>query len=114
LYAYAGGNPVSLTDQFGLKTTLITTYDFGIGSHSALHVNVPGQQPFLYDPGGSYLSKVKGSGGFFYGDEANLAKYFEYQKSALGEIEWVGADCLGCYSSCVDLGSCLSDACKMQ
>ena len=36
-------------------TTGIITYDYGIGTHSALFVDNSGN-PILYDPGGSYLS----------------------------------------------------------
>lgn len=82
LFASVLADPVNHVDINGLETTVITTYDYGIGSHSALYVNTPGQEPFLYDPAGSYVpSGGRGTGGYFEGDDANLQKYVEYQKS---------------------------------
>ena len=79
-YAYVGGNPLKYIDSRGLETTLITTVGW-IGNHSALHMSSPGQSDFLYDPGGSWLSGTRGSGGFLEGYEANLNDYSQYHRS---------------------------------
>jgi RHS repeat-associated protein len=87
-YTYVTGNPVNAIDRYGLDTTLITTYDYGIGSHSALSISIPGQPDFLYDPGGSYLSSTRGSGGFFSEDNADLGSYSNYQKGTGSALEF--------------------------
>jgi len=81
-FGYVVGNPVGGFDAVGLTTTLITTYDYGIGSHSALHIQ-NNAETFLYDPAGSYLAETgtRGSGDFFSGSRANLNAYIKYQGS---------------------------------
>lgn len=69
LYGYVMQDPINGIDPDGLKTTLITTYDWGFGSHSAILITNPGQASFLYDPAGSY----KGP--------ANLNSYINYHQS---------------------------------
>jgi RHS repeat-associated protein len=90
-YAYVRGSPLRYVDPRGLVTTLITTYDFGFGTHSAMYVETPGQQPFLYDPAGSYHAggEPRGSGGFFEGSQANLQNYIKYQESLGSTVELV-------------------------
>ena len=79
-FVYALGNPVSLVDPLGLITILITTYDYGFGSHSALYIrNANGN--FLYDPAGSFRIETRGTGDFFEGNDANLAAYVAYHES---------------------------------
>lgn|GEM_PF-2604934 len=46
-YAYVGNNPVIRIDPRGLESTLITTFDYGFGSHSSLYIDTPGQPPVL-------------------------------------------------------------------
>ncbi|MFO0819074.1 MAG: RHS repeat-associated core domain-containing protein [Pirellulales bacterium] len=87
LFRYVGNSPTHFVDPNGLETTLITTYDYGIGSHSAVHVSTPGQPDFLYDPGGSYGDGKRGSGGFFEGSEADLNNYIKYQKDTGSTVE---------------------------
>lgn len=87
-YLYAGGNPVSSADPSGLETVIITTFDYGIGSHSAAFIRTPGKPDFLYDPAGSYDPiRERGTGGFFDGGtEANLKNYIDYQKKTGSEV----------------------------
>jgi RHS repeat-associated protein len=85
-YGYVLNNPINRVDPQGLETTLVTTYDFGIGSHSALHVATPGQPEFIYDPAGSYNVDTRGSGGFLEGEDANLDSYIDYQKGTGSEV----------------------------
>jgi len=92
LYAYVGGNPVSKIDPLGFETTLITTYDYGIGSHSGLYIVTPGKEPFLYDPAGGYEPPPpaeRGSGGIFEGSEADLDRYLKYHKEEGSTVELI-------------------------
>lgn len=87
-YSYAASNPMVYVDPKGLITTLVTTYDFGIGSHSAIHVSRPGKLDFLYDPAGSYSpGGRRGSGGLFDGADASLAAYKKYQEGTGSRVE---------------------------
>lgn len=82
LFGYVLNDPVNFIDLYGLETKVIVTYDyflyfFEFGSHAALYIsNERGN--FLYDPGGSYLPKTRGSGDFFEGEEANLDEYVKF------------------------------------
>ena len=88
LYAYVGNDPLNGMDPTGLDTAVIITrdavpYTFGLltyGSHAAVRVD-NGGNPMLYDPGGSYLARTRGSGDAFYGNEAALNAYTSYQRS---------------------------------
>jgi len=82
------GNPVNGVDPFGLLSVLVTTYDYGFGSHSALYIETNGSK-YLYDPGGTYaVSLGYGEPGFRNGDgvfrnnEADLYQYLLYQISS--------------------------------
>lgn len=91
-YAYVNNDPVNWSDPLGLETTLITTYNYGIGSHSGLYITTPGKEPFLYDPAGGYNPPApaeRGSGGIFEGSEANLERYIQYHKDDDSTIELV-------------------------
>lgn len=76
LYSYPT-DPINIIDPSGLKTTIITTYDLGFGTHSAILVETPGQASFLYDPGGHYPGT--GSGNFI--DGVTLAQYIAFQEA---------------------------------
>ncbi|MBN1663043.1 MAG: hypothetical protein JW943_05530 [Deltaproteobacteria bacterium] len=89
LYGYVSNNPVNWVDPRGLVSILITTYDHGIGSHSALYIRTPGQDAFLYDPAGSYmtgLGSTRGTGGILEGDEAKLVDYINYHRGTGSEV----------------------------
>ncbi|RUL65784.1 RHS repeat protein [Dyella dinghuensis] len=85
-YAYAGSDPLSHIDPFGLATTIIVTYDGGIGTHAALYTDHGFENgPFIYDPAGAYPGvtpgqDVRGSGDLFTGDDANLGSYLAFQR----------------------------------
>ncbi len=83
LYRYVHNRPVNRVDPSGLTSTLITTYDFGVGSHSAILVETPGQPSFLYDPAGSYPKT--GSGDFT--ESVTLAQYVAFQKSTGSSVQ---------------------------
>jgi hypothetical protein len=89
-YLYAGANPLDKIDPRGLSTIIITTFDYGFGTHSALLIERPGQNSFLYDPAGSYdPDRQRGTGGFFEGQEANLYRYIQYQRSLGSNVKTV-------------------------
>jgi RHS repeat-associated protein len=92
-YSYVENSPVKALDTNGKETFIITTFDYGIGSHSAVIVERNGDS-VLFDPAGSYVpsSVIKdggqrGSGDSFYGEEASLKNYVEYQKSTGSEVK---------------------------
>jgi RHS repeat-associated protein len=89
LFTYVRANPINTYDLLGLVTTLITTYDYGVGSHSAVHINTPVEPPFLYDPAGSYNADTRGSGGIFEGNEANLQEFIKYHESTGSKVDLV-------------------------
>lgn len=72
-------NPLSQVDPFGLETKVIVNNN-GLG-----HVGVytgSGNDAIIYDPGGSFTTPQgipAGSGDVFYGEEADLGRYLEYQ-----------------------------------
>ncbi len=82
-YRFVFNNPVRYADYNGFETTVVTTYDAGVGSHSALFTERDGRQ-FLYDPGGSF-EKSMGSGR--YTDAVSLQEYLDYQKSTGSKVE---------------------------
>ena len=87
-YAYAGGDPVEYVDPLGLVTTVVITYDGGIGSHAALYTSNgdEGKNPFIYDPAGSY-DPESGTGDYIDGTKANLNSYISYQTSSWSAVK---------------------------
>ena len=71
-------------DPNGTITILVTTYDGGAGTHSAVYTDDGGNgEAFLYDPAGSYSSGGgRGSSDFFSGADANLESYIGYHQNA--------------------------------
>jgi len=94
LFSYALNNPLSLIDPLGLRTCVIFViepsievgdYIAGLGTHHTLvYSDGCKGEPFLYDPSGSYRNRTRGSGGIFYGDEANPCDYFDYWGNGSG------------------------------
>ncbi|WP_028490492.1 RHS repeat-associated core domain-containing protein [Thiothrix lacustris] len=77
-FGYVGQSPLHLRDSTGLKTTLITIHDYGIGTHSAVFVDT-GKEQLLYDPAGSYSPNTRGSGDIF--DGANIHDYVSFHEN---------------------------------
>jgi len=90
-YAYANNNPYKYIDPTGMVTVLVTTRDYGIGSHSAIYTQ-RGGKTFLYDPAGSYspTNEVRGSSDIF--ESTSLADYVSYQESTGSEVSLVTLD----------------------
>nr|WP_271204348.1 RHS repeat-associated core domain-containing protein [Methylopila jiangsuensis] len=87
VYGYVGQSPIRRVDPRGLDTTLITTYDYGMGSHSAVHVDRgAGGEPYLYDPAGSYPNPSRGSGDLMTGGDANLDDFIDFHKRNGSEV----------------------------
>jgi len=76
-FGYVGGNPLSQIDPLGLDTTIVINTN-GIG-HTGVIVG-SGADAVLYDPGGSYRQKIKGSGDTLDGKNARVEPYVKYQK----------------------------------
>ncbi len=74
LYGYCVNDPVNWVDPSGLVTTIITVSDWGIGTHTAIHVDNNGS-PVLYDPSGSYPDPTRGSGDII---DADLSSYVQF------------------------------------
>lgn len=90
-YLYSRANPIRYIDPLGLETTVVTVRDFGVGSHSAVHVDNGGYgQPALYDPAGSYVppsTTPRGSGDLFEGPDASLDAYKKYHEDSGSTVE---------------------------
>jgi RHS repeat-associated protein len=85
LYAYVGNDPGNAVDPWGLITTIITIYDYGIGTHSALFISNNGMS-VLYDPAGAYAlavyDKEKGYSDIIEDNSAALLGYLKFHKVA--------------------------------
>ena len=80
-YGYVGNDPVNWMDPWGLEgsnLTLITNhawFDFGKGTHSAMHI--PG---IIFDPAGGYIppsGRRRGSGDRFVDEDASLENFLK-------------------------------------
>ncbi|MGQ5525218.1 hypothetical protein ACUHMQ_18420, partial [Chitinimonas sp. PSY-7] len=70
----------TLNRFLGLATTVVINNNTPvIGTHAGVVVG-SGKDAVLYDPGGSYRNKDKGSGDALYGREVNLDDYIRYQR----------------------------------
>ena len=77
-FAYVRGNPLGFADPKGLDTVfVINTNGFG---HAGMVVG-SGPGALLYDPGGSYRNRDKGSGDTLSGKDASLEEYMKYQRT---------------------------------
>jgi RHS repeat-associated protein len=92
-YAYVSNSPINATDPDGRETFIITTFDYGMGSHSAVLVARNGDN-VLFDPAGHYVPKSikeeggqRGSGDVFEGKDANLKSYVDFQKSKGSDVK---------------------------
>lgn len=86
-FGYVGQSPLHLRDSTGLKTTLITVRDYGIGTHSAVLVDT-GKEQILYDPAGSYsptTGNTRGSGDIFDGE--NINDYIDFHENLGSTVE---------------------------
>jgi RHS repeat-associated protein len=120
-YTYANNAPTMYTDPLGLKPVPCppglppsATCDDGLGNQDVkptcastecltYNANLDPSAKILYCDGG----RLKMCGPAIVNVGADCKKC-NPRKAPLG------ADCLGCYSSCVDLGSCISDTCEMR
>jgi RHS repeat-associated protein len=80
-YVYSTGNPLTYSDPWGLETVVIINNNTPvIGSHAGVYVDNSGD-PVLYDPGGSYPNRNRGSGDALYGEDAGLDGYIAHQRA---------------------------------
>ena len=92
MYAYVRSNSIRYVDPTGLATTVIITYDYGIGSHAAVYTDHGFENgPFIYDPAGSYPGAnpnidARGSGDLFTNNNANLSAYTAFQRSTGSDV----------------------------
>ena len=76
-------------DPFGLETTVVVTTDYGIGSHSSVHVHT-GSETVLYDPNGNYLPPSgipPGSGEVHNGSNADLQDYIKWHQKSGSTVD---------------------------
>jgi RHS repeat-associated protein len=90
-YLYVLNNPVNAIDPNGRETYVITTFDYGVGTHSAMMVARSGDN-VLYDPAGSYIPPSseggrRGSGDIFTGQDADLNAFVRYQESTGSQVK---------------------------
>ena len=89
-YLYAMANPIMLIDRLGLETTVIVTYDYGIGSHAAVHVDQGNGNQTLYDPNGGYVPPSgipPGSGGVHGPDDSGLQDFIDWHEGQGSVVE---------------------------
>jgi uncharacterized protein RhaS with RHS repeats len=103
-FLYTAANPVVALDPQGLKTCVA----FVVGGflwHVAFFTLPPCRgpstpdtdEPFLYDPAGSYRSQTRGSGDTLYGDEANTKDWEDYHSDPPKQsVEWFCFDTTCC------------------
>jgi len=93
LYHYARSNPIRYVDPLGLVTVILTVRDFGIGAHSAVYGDAgPNNEPFLYDPAGSYVppnGEPRGSGDMYVGRSADLDAYRAFHEANGSTVEMI-------------------------
>jgi uncharacterized protein RhaS with RHS repeats len=98
-YIYANMNPLNRIDSLGLDTVIIINNNTPvIGTHAGLYLDhgvigvVPGKPMEntgreIYDPAGHYLNATRGEEGTFYGKDADLNNYINFQKEDGTNVE---------------------------
>lgn len=76
--------PLEAPDSSATAVVIIT-HDFGVGSHAALWVDSSRGQ-LLFDPGGSFKEKTRGSGAFFEDEEADLQAYVAFHQGTGSQV----------------------------
>ena len=91
-YAAVNNNPLRYIDPTGLATTIIITYDYGVGTHAALYTDHGFENgPFIYDPAGAYPgmtpgADLRGSSDLFTAENANLQGYTAFQRGTGSDV----------------------------
>jgi RHS repeat-associated protein len=85
-YDYVYSSPLAAHDRKGLCTVVVVNLN-GLG-HAGVFVDRGSDgKPFLYDPGGSFMSGSRGSSDTFSGPSANLDAYIAFQQKDGNNVE---------------------------
>ena len=90
LFSYVGQSPIMFKDMSGLDIyVIVNNNDPVIGTHVGTFVTTLGKpdKNVLYDAGGSFQLSTRGSGDAFFGGEADLKAYIQYQKKDGNDVK---------------------------